>query len=45
MSIPLPWLDATTPIRDGMVHWPDNAPVHVRQTLSIATGATAAWCA
>lgn len=41
MSIPLPWLDATTPIHDGMVHWPDNAPVHVRKTLSIATGAAA----
>ena len=41
MSIPLPWLDATTPIRDGMVHWPDNAPVHVKKTLSIATGAAA----
>ena len=41
MSIPTPWLDATTPIRDGMVHWPDNAPVHVRKTLSIATGAAA----
>ena len=35
------WLDATTPIRDGMVHWPDNAPVHVTKTLSIATGAAA----
>jgi arylformamidase len=41
MSIPLPWLDATTAIRDGMVHWPDNAPVHIRKTLSIATGAAA----
>ena len=41
MPIPAPWLDATTPIRDGMVHWPDNAPVHVKKTLSIATGAAA----
>jgi arylformamidase len=24
-----------------MVHWPDNAPVHVKKTLSIATGAAA----
>ncbi|MBU6121366.1 cyclase family protein [Hymenobacter siberiensis] len=41
MPIPFPWLDATTPIHDGMVHWPDNAPVHVKKTLSIATGAAA----
>lgn len=41
MPIPFPWLDATTPIRDGMVHWPDNAPVLIRKTLSIATGAAA----
>ncbi len=41
MSLSTTWLDATTPIRDGMVHWPDNAPVHVRKTLSIATGAAA----
>ena len=41
MSIPLPWLDATTSIRDGLVHWPDNAPVHVKKTLSIASGAAA----
>ena len=41
MSLPTTWLDATTPIRDGMVHWPDNAPVQVRKTLSIATGAAA----
>lgn len=41
MPIPSSWLDATTPIRDGMVHWPDNAPVHVKKTLSMATGAAA----
>ncbi len=41
MSLPFPWLDATTTIRDGMVHWPDNAPVHVKKTLSIAAGAAA----
>ena len=41
MPTPAPWLDATTPIRDGMVHWPDNAPVHVKKTLSLATGAAA----
>jgi hypothetical protein len=45
MSSPLPWLDATISIRDGVAHWPDSAPVHIRKTLSIATGATAAWYA
>ena len=34
MPIPAPWLDATTPIRDGMVHWPDNLGVTVKRTLS-----------
>ncbi len=34
MPTPAPWLDATTPIRDGMVHWPDNLGVTVRRTLS-----------
>lgn len=34
MSIPDPWLDITTPIRDGMVHWPDNLGVTVGRTLS-----------
>ena len=34
MPIPAPWLDATTPIRDHMVHWPDNLGVTVRRTLS-----------
>ena len=28
------WLDATTPIRTGMVHWPDNLGVTVARTLS-----------
>lgn len=41
MSIPAPWLDATTPIRDGMVHWPDNAAVRVAKTISMAAGAVA----
>lgn len=34
MPVPAPWLDITTPIRDGMVHWPDNLGVTVRRTLS-----------
>ena len=29
-----PWLDATTAIRDHMVHWPDNLGVTVARTLS-----------
>ena len=41
MPLPSDWLDATTPIRDGMAYWPDNAPVHVRKTLSISDGAAA----
>lgn len=32
------WLDFTTPISDGMAYWPDNAPVHLKKTLSIAAG-------
>ncbi|MBX0289060.1 cyclase family protein [Hymenobacter sp. HSC-4F20] len=32
------WLDLTTPISDGMAYWPDNAPVHIKKTLSIAAG-------
>ncbi|WP_045688067.1 cyclase family protein [Hymenobacter sp. AT01-02] len=32
------WLDFTTTISDGMAYWPDNAPVHIRKTLSIAAG-------
>lgn len=35
------WLDFTTTISTGMVYWPDNAPVHIQQTLSMADGAPA----
>jgi arylformamidase len=35
------WLDFTTTISDGMAYWPDNAPVRIRQTLSMAAGAAA----
>ena len=31
-------LDITTPISDQMVHWPDNAPVHLRRTRAFAFG-------
>jgi arylformamidase len=33
------WIDVSVGIRDGMPHWPDNAPVVVAQTSSIAAGA------
>ena len=32
------YIDITTPISDQMVHWPDNAPVHLRLTRSFAYG-------
>ena len=32
------WIDVTTTIEDGMVHWPDNAPVDITHTSSIANG-------
>ncbi|RSK29774.1 cyclase family protein [Hymenobacter metallilatus] len=35
------WLDFTTTISDGMAYWPDNAPVRIRKTLSMAHGAAA----
>lgn len=35
------WLDFTTTITDGMAYWPDNAPVHIKRTLSMADGAAA----
>jgi arylformamidase len=34
MPTPAPWLDATTPMRDQMVHWPDNLGVTIKRTLS-----------
>jgi arylformamidase len=33
-----PWLDVTVPVRDGMVHWPDNPPIQVRHHLALARG-------
>ena len=32
------WIDVSVPIRDGMVHWPDNPPVVVEKTLDMAHG-------
>ncbi|WP_223639404.1 cyclase family protein [Corallococcus sp. EGB] len=33
-----PWVDVTVPVRDGMVHWPDNPPIEVRPYLAMAKG-------
>ncbi|RKH68537.1 cyclase family protein [Corallococcus llansteffanensis] len=33
-----PWVDVTVPVRDGMVHWPDNPPIQVRHHLSLLKG-------
>ena len=35
------WLDFTTTISAGMAYWPDNAPVCIKRTLSMADGAAA----
>jgi arylformamidase len=32
------WLDVTVPIRDGMVHWPNDPPVRVVNVRDIAAG-------
>jgi arylformamidase len=32
------WLDVSVPIHDGMVHWPDNPPVHLVRTLDMTNG-------
>ncbi|NVB83527.1 MAG: cyclase family protein [Kofleriaceae bacterium] len=32
------WIDVSVGIRDGMVHWPDNPPVHVEKTMDMAHG-------
>jgi arylformamidase len=32
------WIDATVPVRDGMVHWPDNPPVQMVRTADVAKG-------
>ena len=35
------WIDVTVTIRDGMVHWPDNAPIVIEREQAIARGAPA----
>jgi arylformamidase len=32
------WIDASVPVRDGMVHWPDDPPVEISRAMSIAAG-------
>ena len=32
------WIDVTVPIRDGMVHWPDNPPIVVERVQDMARG-------
>jgi len=33
-----PWMDVTVPIRDGMVHWPDNPEIRIVQTQHLERG-------
>ncbi len=32
------WIDITVPLRDGMVHWPDNPPVRITRLLDMRRG-------
>jgi arylformamidase len=32
------WIDVTVPIRAGMVHWPDNPPVHLESAEEVHEG-------
>lgn len=32
------WIDVTVPLRDGMVHWPDNPPVRITRVLDMERG-------
>src|ERR671919_2421378 len=35
------WIDVSVPLRDGMVHGPDNPPVSITRQLDISKGDTA----
>lgn len=35
------WIDISVPLRTGMVHWPGDIPVAIRQTFDIDRGDTA----
>jgi arylformamidase len=32
------WIDVSVPLRNGMVHWPDNPPVRIERMLDIERG-------
>jgi len=32
------WIDVSVPLRNGMVHWPDNPPISIEWTLDIELG-------
>lgn len=34
------WIDISVPIRDGMVHWPNNPGVQLERIADLATGAS-----
>ncbi len=36
--MPGDWIDVTVPLRDGMVHWPDDPPVRIRRHLKLEQG-------
>ena len=36
-----PWIDVTTPIRTGMVHWPGDIDVQLTKRISMEEGADA----
>lgn len=38
MSDEHPWIDISVPLYTGMVHWPDNPPVHIERDLDISHG-------
>lgn len=33
-----PWIDISTPVRDGMVHWPGDPPTRMRRVQDMAAG-------
>ncbi len=35
------WIDISVLLHDGMVHWPDNPPIHIERQLSISKGDSA----
>lgn len=32
------WIDVSVPIYDGMVHWPDNPPIHIHAIMDLQRG-------